>query len=241
MTRPPATALPADRKTACEAFLDTSREETGFRHHAGFVVAALVIHAALFLVAFPVPMPVLPEVERTPAPFVVKRPRLAPPAAKPPEQRTPRKPPRHVIPLPDPPPIDHEPELPGFELPAPVDVADTDIEFFEPDVPPGPPEPTGPLLPGHGGVTFPERLTMVEPSYPPLARRIRAEGRVTLRAVVRKDGTVARIEVLSAPRVDVGFSEAAVEAVSRWTYRPATRGGRPVDVYLTVVVNFALD
>ncbi|RMG43562.1 MAG: energy transducer TonB [Acidobacteria bacterium] len=101
---------------------------------------------------------------------------------------------------------------------------------------------TGPLMPGIGGVTSPELIpeTKVEPEYPELARKARIEGKVILRAVIRKDGTVGDIEVLRAPMPDLGFTEAAIAAVRQWRYRPGVQNGRPVDVYLTVTVNFTL-
>jgi len=36
------------------------------------------------------------------------------------------------------------------------------------------------------------------------------------------------------------FDQAAVEAVKKWKYQPALQGGRPVKVYLTVIVEFNL-
>jgi protein TonB len=80
-----------------------------------------------------------------------------------------------------------------------------------------------------------------EVEYPRLARQIRQQGRVLLKAVITETGEVERIEVLEAPELELGFVEAAIEAVSRWRYRPGTLHDRPVAVALTVVVDFTLN
>jgi protein TonB len=92
-------------------------------------------------------------------------------------------------------------------------------------------------------VTYPELIlaTRALPEYPPLARQVRAEGRVVLQVVVDRTGVIDEIEVLSSPRPDFGFTVAAREAVRQWRYHPARQQQRPVDVYLTVVVEFSLD
>ena len=96
--------------------------------------------------------------------------------------------------------------------------------------------------PGFGEVTYPEliRSSRVKPRYPSAARLARLEGQVILRAVVHADGTVGRLEVLRQPPGDVGFAEAAIDAVRRWRYRPGSYHGRPVDVHFTIVVDFVL-
>jgi TonB family protein len=38
-----------------------------------------------------------------------------------------------------------------------------------------------------------------------------------------------------------GMTEAATEAVERWRYRPATRKGLPVRVYMNLRVEFSLN
>ena len=39
---------------------------------------------------------------------------------------------------------------------------------------------------------------------------------------------------------EFGFEEAAIEAISQWLYAPARLHGKPVDVYFTVIAEFAL-
>jgi len=83
--------------------------------------------------------------------------------------------------------------------------------------------------------------TRIQPEYPEHARRAGVEGDVLLRAVIRRDGTVGSLEVVQAPRADLGLSEAALTAVSQWRYHPARLEGRPVEVYFMIEVTFRLD
>ena len=90
-------------------------------------------------------------------------------------------------------------------------------------------------------ITTDEPYPAVEPEFPELARRARIQGKVILQVVVRKDGTVGDIQVFKEPAANLGFSDAAINAVSQWRYHPARQNGRPVDVFITVVVNFTIE
>jgi TonB family protein len=96
-----------------------------------------------------------------------------------------------------------------------------------------------PLYAGIGDVTKPELIeaTKVPPRYPDAARKAKISGRVTLQAVVKKDGSVGDIQVLQSPGSKFGFDDAAIAAVKQWRYKPATQNGRPIDVYFTIVVD----
>jgi protein TonB len=80
----------------------------------------------------------------------------------------------------------------------------------------------------------------VQPKYPEIARKAKVAGRVILQAIVRQDGSVGDIQVLSSPGKSFGFDESAVEALRQWRYKPGLQNGKPVDVYFTVVVEFTL-
>ena len=62
-----------------------------------------------------------------------------------------------------------------------------------------------------------------------------------LRAIITAEGDVTSIELQSAPRPDLGFSESAIAAVSCWKYDPGSYRGRPVAVSMSVFVEFVLD
>jgi TonB family protein len=94
-----------------------------------------------------------------------------------------------------------------------------------------------------GSVTYPVLIpeSKIEPDYPEVARHARLDARVILQAVVEPDGTVGKISVLRCTRPNVGFEDSSVRAVKQWRYEPATRNGRPVAVYFTVLVEFQLN
>jgi protein TonB len=91
------------------------------------------------------------------------------------------------------------------------------------------PAPTAAPPPAPGQ---PELVTSVPPVYPPAARTIRAEGRVTLRLSVLPDGSVGGATVEECTRKGLGFEAAALEAVKRWRYEPSPQqaGARKVVV-----------
>jgi protein TonB len=58
---------------------------------------------------------------------------------------------------------------------------------------------------------------------------------VILRATIDAEGNVVSVAVArSVPMLD----DAAVKAVKQWKYTPARKDGRPVEVVLTVSLNF---
>lgn len=84
----------------------------------------------------------------------------------------------------------------------------------------------------------PQIRSREQPRYPEPARRAGASGDVILRVVVEADGRAGRIEVVAGG--PLGMTEAAEEAVRRWTWTPARIGSRPVAVWKTVRVTFSL-
>ncbi len=92
-----------------------------------------------------------------------------------------------------------------------------------------------------GPITPPELVERVKPAYPSQARAERREGRVLLQAVIDVEGVMRAITVLSVPYGSEDFAAAAVEAVQGWRYQPAHGpDGRPVPVYMSVMVEFKL-
>jgi protein TonB len=77
----------------------------------------------------------------------------------------------------------------------------------------------------------------LQPSYPPLARQARIQGTVVLQAVISREGTIEKLQVLSGHPMLV---QAAVVAVRQWRYRPYVLNGEPVEVETQVTVNFVL-
>ena len=89
-----------------------------------------------------------------------------------------------------------------------------------------------------GDVKEPVELTRVQPTYPEEARKNRVQGRVVLEAVIDEKGNVTKVEAIESP--DPTLTDAAIEAVKKWTYKPATKKGKPVKVIMTVTVSFKL-
>jgi TonB family protein len=79
----------------------------------------------------------------------------------------------------------------------------------------------------------------VAPKYPEAARSAGVEGTVVLDVLIDEKGQVTDIQVLRG--LPLGVSEAAVNAVSRWQYRPARGRTGPVASRKTVRVQFSLE
>lgn len=94
--------------------------------------------------------------------------------------------------------------------------------------------PAQPRPPSTGVV--PGRLVRrVNPVYPELARRTRIAGMVQLTAIVRPDGKVGAVQVVSGNALLV---RAAVDAVRQWRYEPFRLNGSPVQAEVTVRLDF---
>ena len=87
-----------------------------------------------------------------------------------------------------------------------------------------------------GEVSKPERLTGMDPKYTEAARRARIQGVVILEAIIDREGRVGSTRVLKG--LPMGLDQEAIDAVNQWTFKPATRGGEPVAVYFTLIVEF---
>ena len=86
-----------------------------------------------------------------------------------------------------------------------------------------------------GNIRPPAKVRDVRPVYPPAALAANVQGAVVLDAHIGVDGSVVDASVLrSIPLLD----DAAVEAVRQWRYAPTLLNGAPVEVMVTVTVNF---
>jgi TonB family protein len=86
--------------------------------------------------------------------------------------------------------------------------------------------------------TEPVLLSQVQPAYTPEAREARIQGTVEILLTVRVDGTVKAEKVRKS--LDPGLDASAMAAVEQWTFRPATKDGKPVAAMISVLINFAL-
>jgi protein TonB len=101
--------------------------------------------------------------------------------------------------------------------------------------PPPTPVPSTPALPRQ---VTPAKLVYSSPAqYPSIARQLHTEGEVVINVDVDTSGTVSAAKAVSGPSV---LRTAALDAVKRWKYAPATLDGKPVASTQTVKVDFRL-
>jgi protein TonB len=91
--------------------------------------------------------------------------------------------------------------------------------------------------PGHK-ITRPELIYKVEPEFSEAARKAKFQGMVLLTIEVDTDGHARNFRIVQG--LGLGLDEKAIEAVSRWRFRPGSQDGRPVVTTATVEVNFRL-
>lgn len=78
----------------------------------------------------------------------------------------------------------------------------------------------------------------VEPQYPAIAKQIRLQGVVVLRAMIGSDGTIESVQVVSGP---APLARSAIAAVNQWKYRPYYLNGTPIAVETQITVKFILN
>lgn len=89
-----------------------------------------------------------------------------------------------------------------------------------------------------GGVTAPRLIRHVRPGYTGEALRNKIQGSVVLEAIVTSDGCTSHIRVVRS--LDRGLDEEAVAAAAQWRFEPGRLDGAPVDVLVTIVLDFSL-
>ena len=77
----------------------------------------------------------------------------------------------------------------------------------------------------------------IQPPYPPLARQARIQGVVLLQATISKTGDIEGLTLISGHPM---LTQAAIEAVKQWKYKPYLLNGEPVEVETQIQVNFTL-
>ncbi len=85
-------------------------------------------------------------------------------------------------------------------------------------------------------LTGPVPMRKVDPKYPSAMRNARVEGEVILYAVIRRDGSVDSIQLVHG--IETELDHNAMEALSRWRFRPAERQGNPVELEAIVHIPF---
>ena len=94
-----------------------------------------------------------------------------------------------------------------------------------------------PLIPPQFNADY---LDNPAPPYPPLARRMREQGKVVLRVLVSADGRAEKVELRAtsgSPRLD----QSAQETVKHWKFVPARQGDEKVAAWVLVPISFTLE
>ena len=91
-----------------------------------------------------------------------------------------------------------------------------------------------------GNVVAPVLIHRVNPEYPPDLRQQHVSGTVVVGGIVPKEGGALR-----NPRVvrsdDSRLNQLALDAVSRWIWKPGLMAGQPTDVEFRTEVHFGLN
>ena len=128
-----------------------------------------------------------------------------------------------------------ETTAPGFEIqreaPTLIDKLDT-------------PAPDNSL--GLGGVDFktepgvvrPQYKFKAEPKYPEAASKAGKEGQILLQATIDEKG-IPR-DIVAITDIGFGFEAAAIAALRKTTFRPATKGGNPISLQVEIPYSFTL-
>ncbi|MDY7093458.1 MAG: energy transducer TonB [Acidobacteriota bacterium] len=198
------------------------------------VAIAVAFHAVLLFTYLPKADADDSGEREKPKVYVVQQVRFQPPP--PPKQQEIPKPKAKKVPIPDPTPDEPEPIRLEEEIEPEMELPDTDVIFDIPDGPP-PAEPTGPIHVG-GDVSAPVKISSPPPQYTEIARKARIQGVVIVQAIINKDGRVENVKVLKG--LPMGLDQAAVDAIKKWRFEPATLNGKPVTVYYNLTVNFTL-
>jgi TonB family protein len=85
-------------------------------------------------------------------------------------------------------------------------------------------------------IIAPEVVSKFDPVYPGDLIRDGVKGTVILTAIIRADGSVSDIAV--AQGVDPQLDQNAVQALSRWVFRPALKDGQAIELEAVITVPF---
>ena len=132
----------------------------------------------------------------------------------------------------------------GEEVPEEVTIDSTELDM---DAIPidllalGPVGPIGPISDeplDYAEIDYkPHPIRIVTPEYPEQARRRRMEGRVMVKVLVDKEGTVEQVDIISGPDM---FRDAALVAAQQFRFRPGRHAGERRKVWMIMPIEFSL-
>ena len=153
-----------------------------------------------------------------------------------------------VVPVPDkqpdrlPPPPDPTPVKPSTltVVPPIFDTApgERNVVSIEPRQPSSSSQTSQPIVPDRAPTGIASTHTV--PPYPPIARRLGAEGKVTLNLTVNADGRVAQADIVTSSG-SAELDQAAQQwIVAHWKYKPALANGVAAVSHTLATVTFNL-
>jgi len=115
----------------------------------------------------------------------------------------------------------------------PGPVVGTGTEIAKPAEPPAPPPLIAPKLDSR-------YADALQPPYPAGELRVGKEGVAKVRVLVGTDGRVKDVQKISADS-DAFFDATRRQALSKWRFKPATRGGTAEEAWYTATVRFTIN
>lgn len=133
-----------------------------------------------------------------------------------------------------------QPENP-VEAEGPKETKETTLpppeEPKEPKLPPKEEIKEGDLVSIGPDVSMPEAIKKPLPTYPLAAKKVGIEGLVILQALISEKGDVINIKPLRGNQI---LMDAAIEAVKKWKFKPATKNGIKVKIWYTITIPFKI-
>jgi protein TonB len=103
-------------------------------------------------------------------------------------------------------------------------------------------EPSAPdpiiLQPVESGVVLPVSKNELNPKYPNIAKKAEKEGEVLLQATINEKGIPH--DIVAVTNLGFGLEDAAIEALKKTTYLPATKAGKPISLRVEISITFTL-
>ncbi len=90
-----------------------------------------------------------------------------------------------------------------------------------------------------GGISAPQAIATPDPEYTEEARNAKTQGTCVLGLIVDDQGRPRNIRVIHS--LGFGLDAKAIDAVKQWRFQPATKDGQPVNVQISVEVEFRLN
>jgi len=87
---------------------------------------------------------------------------------------------------------------------------------------------------------YPVPVNHPSPAYPKTALAAHQEGTVWLNVIVSTTGSVKEVSVIKSSPDVPALATAAVEAAKQWTFKPAKKDGRVVELMVTIPFRFKL-